>query len=193
MFKKLLFIGFIAVVVCSMGIGLTGCKKEGATKKAGDEKKEVVRALTDDDKRVAAEASKDPRAKTAIEIVKKFAAYMKVNGKEKSIKVVGNPKDPDYKKFISGDYYLWIIETDFKESAIVVVHAINKAINGKQWYAVKDPNGIFFVKDIVRICQIQPNGWVEYSWTHPKLKKTGLKLTYFERVDNIIINCGFYK
>lgn len=118
--------------------------------------------------------------------------YYEKNGREKTLDAIDSPKNPDHKKFIDGDYYIWVFSTDYDKKATVVAHAINSTVKGKEWYDVKDPDGKQFFHDIVRICRNKGEGWVLYRWAHPKFKKAMPKVTYFKKIDDLVFNNGFY-
>lgn len=124
----------------------------------------------------------------AIALVKKGIAFYKKNGEAKTMEAI-----TDKGMLQKGDLYLWVIQTDFKKKAIVVAHGTNKTIPGKEWYNVKDPDGKYFIREICDKAQKKGNGWVEYRWAHPRLKKAKPKVTYLERVNDLIFMCGYYK
>lgn len=124
--------------------------------------------------------------------LKRGIAFAESNSVEKLIDILKNPADPRRKNFVSGDYYIWIFKTDFKSNAIVVAHPINKAIENRDFFEIKDADGKLFMKDIVRIALYKGEGWVSYKWAHPKTLKAEDKLTYFYRMGDYILNDGFY-
>lgn len=118
--------------------------------------------------------------------------FAEANGIEKLIEVLNNPKDPRRSRFVDGDFYVWIFKTDYRSNAIVVAHPINKAINDRDFFEIKDAAGKTFMKDIIRITAVRGRGWVAYSWAHPRLKKAMDKLTFSEKFGDYILNDGFY-
>jgi cytochrome c len=124
----------------------------------------------------------------AVSLVQKGIAFYKKNGEAKTMSAIN-----DKHMFQKGDLYLWVIRSDSKNKAMVVAHGTNKTIPGKEWYNVKDPDGKYFIHEICDIAKTKGNGWVEYRWAHPKLKKAKPKVTYLERVNDLIFMCGYYK
>lgn len=118
--------------------------------------------------------------------------YAEANGIEKLIEILKNPDAPGRSRFVQGDYYIWIFKTDFKTTAVVVAHPINKAINDRDFFEIKDADGKLFIKDIMRITATKGKGWVSYSWAHPRLKKAMPKLTYSVKFGDYILSDGFY-
>ncbi len=137
------------------------------------------------------ESSKEKSARTKA-LVQFAIKYFEKNGREKTLDAIDNPKNRDHKKFIDGDYYIWVFQTDFEHKATVVAHAINSTLKGKEWYDVKDPDGKQFFHDIVRISRHKGEGWVLYRWAHPVFKKAFPKVTYFKRSGDLVFNNGYY-
>lgn len=181
---------FAFAIICFIG-----CKKNEATlaDKTSNTEAQVVLSEKQIDREAEREAKKYPRkAEIAIAQLQRGYDFAKENGVEKLIEVLQNHNDPRRKQFVSGDYYIWIIKTDFKESAVIVAHPINKAIETRDFYTIKDADGKEFIKDIVRIATFKGEGWVSYKWAHPIKKKAMDKLTYLRRIGDYILNDGFY-
>jgi cytochrome c len=124
----------------------------------------------------------------AVSLVRKGIAFYKENGESKTMTAI-----TDKGMLQKGELYLWVIQTDFKNKAIVLAHGINRTIPGKEWYNVKDPDGKYFIREICSKAKKDGKGWVEYRWAHPIRKKAMPKVTYFEKIDNIIFLSGYYK
>ena len=124
----------------------------------------------------------------SILLVKNGIAYYKANGEKKTVAAIN-----DKGMFQKGDLYLWMFRTNFKDKAILLAHGTNKTIVGKEWYNVKDPDGKCFFHEIIKTAKKSGKGWVEYRWAHPVQKKAMPKVTYLEKVNDIIFLCGYYK
>jgi cytochrome c len=118
------------------------------------------------------------------EMVKKALAYVKEVGREKALAEFNNPKA----KFISKDLYVWATGMD----GVNLSHPFIPAIIGKNMYELKDADGKFFVKERIEIANSKGKGTIDYRWTHPQTKKVEKKQAYFELVDNMLVNCGYY-
>jgi cytochrome c len=119
-------------------------------------------------------------------LVKKAVAYYKEVGRDKALAEFNNPKG----KFVDGEDYLSI----YSMNGIVVGHGTNAALIGKDLIELKDVNGKFIIKSFIEQApKPGASGWVEYSWTNPVTKKVGPKASYFVRVDDLIIQAGYYK
>jgi cytochrome c len=124
-------------------------------------------------------------AKEAQALVKKAITFYKANGKAKALDEFSNPKG----QFILKDLYIYSLDLNGK----AIAHGINQKLVGKDMIDIRDSAGKFFVKDIISIAKSKGSGWVDYKWTDPVTKKIEPKSTYLEKVDDVIILCGFYK
>lgn len=129
-----------------------------------------------------ASASQKDDAKS---LVKKAAAYMKENGKEKAIAEFNNPQG----KFVKGELYIFV----FDHKGNTLAHGANPKLIGKNMYDLKDPDGVYFTRGIITAAQ-KGGGWApKYKWTNPASKKIETKTTYAEPVDDLAIGCGVYE
>ena len=123
---------------------------------------------------------------SSVALVKKAVAYYKQVGKEKALAEFNNPKG----KFVDGENYLSIYDM----KATVIGHGVNQALVGKNMYDLKDSHDKYFMREFVeKANKPGASGWVEYYWTNPVTKKMQQKEAYFVRVDDIIIQAGYYK
>ncbi len=118
-------------------------------------------------------------------MVKKAVTYLKANGEEKAFAEFRNPKG----KFFNKDLYIYVLNTKGK----VLEHAASKALEGKDMINLKDSHGKLFVQEIIGTAQSNGSGWTDYMWSNPKTKKLSPKSSYFEKVGDLIVICGFYK
>jgi signal transduction histidine kinase len=76
----------------------------------------------------------------------------------------------------------------------VVGHGVNASLIGKKMIDVKDPKGKYLIKAFIeKANKPGASGWVDYHWTNPVTKKVEPKESYFVRVDDVIIQAGYYK
>lgn len=120
----------------------------------------------------------------AVALVKKAVAYMKANGKDKTLAEISNPAG----QFVKGDLYLFVQDNN----GIMLAHGTNPKLVGKNLMNLKDPDGKLFVQEMIKTAK-QGNGWVDYKWTNPVTKKIESKTSYIQAVDDIWIGCGIYK
>ena len=123
---------------------------------------------------------------SSIALVKKAAAYVKEVGKEKALAEFSNPKG----EFVDGENYLSVYDM----KGVVIAHGTLATAIGKDMINLKDSQGSFFIKTFIKKAD-KPGatGWVDYYWTNPVSKKIEPKSAYFERVDDMIIQAGYYK
>ena len=186
------FLVTVLSLLCLVSI-FTVCKKESINKNTESDKVVIEEQVKpyDFEAEKAGEALKEKSARTKYLI--RFAInYLEKNGRDKTIDAINNSKNRDHQKFIDGDYYIWVFQTDFNDKVTIVAHAMNSTLKGKEWYNVKDPDGKQFFHDIIRISRNKGKGWVLYKWAHPKYKKAVPKVTYFQKVDDLVFINGFY-
>jgi len=120
-------------------------------------------------------------------LVEKAVAFMKSNGNDKAFKEFSDPKG----KFVDRDLYIWV--ADINANAKCLAHGANSKLIEKELIDFKDSDGKMFIKEIVSLAKGKGNGWVDYKWTNPVSKKIEHKSVYLEKVDNLVVVCGFYK
>jgi cytochrome c len=118
-------------------------------------------------------------------MVDKAVAFIKANGKDKAFAEI-NKTDG---QFVKGDIYVNV--TDLKGS--MLANGANAKLIGTEGIGLKDPDGKYFVKEIVQRAGSEGKGWIEYKWPNPKTKKVAPKITYFEKVNDMIVFAGTYK
>ncbi|MCX5815758.1 MAG: cache domain-containing protein [Proteobacteria bacterium] len=117
-------------------------------------------------------------------MVKKGAAYIKANGKDKALK-----EFTDGTQFKKDDLYIFVLDP----KGLTLAHGGNPKLVGKDMSGLKDATDKFFIKDIVEGAKAKGSGWVDYKWTNPVTKKIEDKSTYYMMSDNMVLGCGIYK
>ncbi|RPI72094.1 MAG: histidine kinase [Desulfobacteraceae bacterium] len=120
-------------------------------------------------------------------LVQKAVAFMKANGNEKALAEFNNAKG----QFIDRDLYIYVV--DVKDNAKCLAHGANSKLIGQNLIDFKDTNGKLFMKEILKISNDKGSGWVDYKWTNPTTKNNDPKSAYFEKINNLVVICGFYK
>ncbi|MGV8059620.1 MAG: cache domain-containing protein [Smithellaceae bacterium] len=124
-------------------------------------------------------------------LVKKAVAFLKANGKEKTMAELNNPKG----QFIYKDLYVHM--SSFSETTnISIAHPYTPAIIGKNFINIKDADGKEFAKELSKVALTKGSGIVEFKWANPKTKKIENKVTYIEVPTpgaNYYLACGYYK
>lgn len=118
-------------------------------------------------------------------LVKKAAAYMKENGKEKAFAEISNPQG----KFVKGELYVFVLDP----KGLMLAHGANAKLIGKNLYDLKDPDGVYFTRDILNVAK-KGGGWTpKYKFTNPASKKIETKVTYAEPAGDLAVGCGIYE
>jgi cytochrome c len=115
--------------------------------------------------------------------VKKAGAFYQAQGKEKALAAFSDPKG----QFIKGDLYIFVLDLNGK----MLAHPKAELV-GKDFMAVKDARGKLFAAEIVKEAKEKGNGWIEYNCENPVSKAPEDKITYFEKVGDVIIAAGAY-
>ncbi len=123
-----------------------------------------------------------PEAKALLD---KAVAYYKANGQAKAFAAFNDPKG----EFVKKDLYIFALDPQGK----ILAHGGNKALIGKDMMAAKDADGKLFMKEMVETANAKGKGTVDYKWENPQTKKVEPKSSYLEKVDSVILGCGYYK
>jgi cytochrome c len=135
-----------------------------------------------------ANSSDKGSADEAVSLVKKAAAYLIANGKEKSFPEFNNPTG----QFVLKDMYVFVYSMN--GDGINLVHGANAKMIGKNLLELKDIDGVYIVKEFYKIANGKSGkGWVDYKWSNPVTKTFEAKTTYIEKVGDYMIGCGIYK
>jgi len=124
-------------------------------------------------------------AEEATAMVKKAAAFLKANGKEKTFAEVSNPSG----QFVKGDLYVFIHDMEGN----CLAHGGNPKLIGKNLLDLKDATGYNMVKGFIDVAKTKGKGWVDYKWPNKTTKEVENKSTYLEKVDDLIVSVGIYK
>jgi cytochrome c len=121
----------------------------------------------------------------AVALVKKAVVEIKANGQDKTFAQFNDPKG----KYVDRDLYITVYDMNGK----CLAHGANAKMIGKDLMDLKDPDGKPFVRERTELAKTKGSGWVDYKFTNPVTKKVEPKSQYFEKTDDIIVSCGFYK
>jgi cytochrome c len=121
----------------------------------------------------------------AKDLVKKAAAYVKYQGKEKALAEINKPKG----MFDKGETYVFAYDLQ----GVMVAHPKNPALIGKNLLAVPDNDGKMFRREIVEKALAKGSGWVDYVYLNPETNELEHKTTYLQKAGDIILCCGAYK
>ncbi len=90
----------------------------------------------------------------------------------------------------AGDNYLWINDMQ----AVMVMHPMKPALDGKNLKDFKDPNGKRLFAEMVSVCRNDGQGFVDYMWPKPGEEKPVAKLSFVRLFKpwNWVIGTGVY-
>ena len=93
--------------------------------------------------------------------------------------------------YVWKDAYLFVGDLDGK----MVVHPMNKALEGRNMMGAKDVTGKLFHAAMVKKVKDSPKGiWVDYHWVKPGQKKASPKVSFAVLVPgtNLFVGGGLY-
>lgn len=119
----------------------------------------------------------------AKKMVEQAIAYLQTHGEEKALHEFNKPNG----KFQWRDLYVFAYDLN----GVMRAHPSPKLI-GLNFYNEPDSKGKLFRKEIVDLANSRGSGWIDYTYRHPMTQQEEAKITYFQRVGNLIICCGAY-
>ena len=133
----------------------------------------------------AAQPAERPKAEA---MVKEGIAFLKAKGKDAFIAEV---QKADGRFHLKPGSTLYLMVHDI--NCVVVAHGANPASAGLNRTNVKDPDGKYLVREMVKAGQQKGGGWVDYKWPNPNNYKVEEKSTYSLAEGNLVVGCGIYK
>ena len=124
-------------------------------------------------------------ASEAKALLSRAVAYYKANGKDKAFAQFNKPTG----KFVHSDLYIYVIDPDGN----VLSHGADAKLIGQPLINLEDAAGKQFIKAIIDVTKVKNKGVMDYKWMNPQTKKIEQKSTFFERIGDVIIICGYYK
>ena len=120
-------------------------------------------------------------------LVKEAIAFAKANGKDAAIKEITKPGGKFHRH--GGEPYVFIYDMDGK----VIAHGQGASKIGVNQLNAKDPDGVEFVKERIKLAKTKGKGWHDYQYVNPTTQKKQPKTSYIEVWDNMIFGAGIYK
>ncbi len=118
-------------------------------------------------------------------MVKKAVAFAKANGKDKLV----TETNATPSQFRKGEIYVFVLDGN----GIVLGHAGNNKLVGKDLSQAKDPDGVQYVAELVKVGKSKGKGWVDYKFVNPETKAIQAKTSYVEKFEDVFIGAGAYK
>lgn len=119
----------------------------------------------------------------AKKLVQQAAVYLMNQGPEKALREFSLPNG----KFQWRDLYVFACDVQ----GIVRGHP-NPALLGQNFRDLTDRDGKHFGKEIVDLAVSRGYGWVDYTYLDPLTQQEAFKITYFQKLGDLIICCGAY-
>jgi signal transduction histidine kinase len=120
-------------------------------------------------------------------LVKEAIAFAKANGKEAAFKEITRAGGRFHKH--GGELYVFVYDLDGK----VVAHGQGASKVGVNQAKAKDPDGVEFVQDRIKLAKTKGRGWHDYQYANPKNGKREPKTSYIEVWEGLIFGAGIYK
>jgi signal transduction histidine kinase len=118
-------------------------------------------------------------------LLDKAVVFYKANGQDKAFAAFNDSKG----QFASKDLYIFALDMNGK----ILSHGANAGLIGKDMMGTKDADGKLFMKEMVETTKTKGKGTVDYKWENPKTKVVEQKSSYVEKVDSVVLGCGYYK
>ena len=123
----------------------------------------------------------------AVAMVKRVQAEFRKAGAEATFKAVD---DKSNKTFHDRDLYPFIYDL----KGVCVSHGAKPVLIGKHLLDIKDPDGKYLIRDMIKLAKGPGHGWIDYKWPHPLTNKIEDKSSYIAKLgDNYFVGVGIYK
>jgi cytochrome c len=106
------------------------------------------------------------------------------DGPEVAFRRFSDPAD----SFIDRDLYVFVLDM----AGRIWFNAAFPTPPGRNILGSRDPNGRFFVKDMIKVAETNGEGWVEYEWVSPCTGEMTPKSAYVVRVGPLLVAVGAY-
>lgn len=131
--------------------------------------------------------AQDQQAK-AKALVKEAVVYAQKNGKESLLKETNGGQGRFH---VKGGDQLYIFIYDM--SGVCLAIGFQGNLVGQNRLQAKDPDGKYFLQEILQTAKSKGSGWVDYKYTNPTNMKVEQKTSYVEYLDGWVVGCGIYK
>lgn len=119
-------------------------------------------------------------------MVKRVQDMFKKDGPQATFKAVS---DKSTTEFHDRDLYPFIYDT----KGICVAHGARPALIGKNLIDLKDQDGKYLIREMIKISEGPGTGWVDYKWPNPITNKIEDKSSYIEKMGNYFVGVGIYR
>ena len=135
----------------------------------------------------AGDASEFGTPEEAIAMVHHVQQMFGNDGVDATFKAVD---DKTVAAFHDRDLYPFVYDLN----GVCVAHGVRPALIGKNLIDIKDQDGNFLIREMVKIVKGPGAGWVDYKWPHPITNKIEDKSAYIEKLgEGYFVGVGVYK
>lgn len=134
----------------------------------------------------AARAAEFGTKDEAVAMVKRVQEEFKKEGAESTFKAVSDKSTP---AFHDRDLYPFIYDM----KGVNVAHGARPALIGKNLIDLKDQDGIYLIREMVKIANGPGSGWIDYKWPNPLTNKIEDKSSYIEKMGDYFVGVGIYR
>jgi cytochrome c len=122
----------------------------------------------------------------AVSMVKRVQETFVKDGADATFKAVS---DQSTKEFHDRDLYPFIYDLN----GVNVAHGARPALIRKNLIDLKDQDGTYLIREMVKIANGPGSGWVDYKWPNPLTNKIEDKTSYIEKMGNYFVGVGAYR
>ncbi len=124
-------------------------------------------------------------ASDAVQLVEQGCDFLRTHGREAFLAEVNKL---DAGRFIYRDLYLMVIDVS-NVTFVAHGHLRNRLGTGPQ---VKDVDGKYFPREMVKVARDRGEGWVDYKWVHPVTGAVFKKAGYVRGALGLAVYAGVY-
>ncbi len=118
-------------------------------------------------------------------MLNKAVAFYKANGQEKAFAAFNDRKG----QFVDQELYIFVLDMNGK----ILAHGVKPELIGKDMNEIRDVYEKNFLKEMVDKAKTKGTGVVHYRWENPRTLSVEDKSSYIERVNGVVIGCGYYE
>ena len=122
----------------------------------------------------------------AVAMVKRVQEQFAKDGADATLKAVS---DQSTKEYHDRDLYPFIYELN----GVNVAHGARPALIGKNLLDLKDQDGIYLIREMIKLANSPGSGWVDYKWPNPLTNKIEDKTSYVEKMGAYFVGVGVYR
>jgi cytochrome c len=134
---------------------------------------------------LAAQPAERPKAEA---MVKEGIAFLKAKGKDAFFAEV-NKTSGRFHVQPGGTLYLFVYDS----KGVVLAHGARANLLGVNRWDVKDPDGVYNIREIIKTGKQKGGGWADMKVLNPANGKIEHKVSFCLAEGDITLGCGIYK